>query len=160
MIKSPDRLLPMFKSAAQLRIARDFLEAKLLERPDWIDGESAEALAGLQVSNLAPAVLAHWCSEWLGVDQLRTLQKALRLASNHQRVYKRTVMLSPRAHLLIKTLAEQDGIKMSDAIEQHLDGILRERYAMSVRTSINELTGQVEHAIVSAVESGLSLRQE
>jgi hypothetical protein len=149
MTKQPERLTHLFKSPAQLRIARNFLEHKLRECPQWANGNSAIHLEALTVLDDEPNALSAWCAKYLTHEQIRILQKALRLASNHQRVYKRTVMLSPRAHLLIKALSEQEGLKMSDVIERHLDGILRDRFGLSVQTSIDEHSGQVDHDVIS-----------
>ncbi|MGZ8217198.1 hypothetical protein [Methylomagnum sp.] len=148
MTKHPERLTHLFKSPAQLRIARNFLERKLRECPHWASGDPAAYLEALAALDDEPVSLSAWCAEYLTSEQIRILQKALRLASNHQRVYKRTVMLSPRAHLLIKALSEQEGLKMSDVIERHLDGILRDRFGLTVQTSIDEHTGQVDHDVI------------
>lgn len=148
MTKNPERLAALLRSPAQLRIALDFLDDLLREgsqgRPVSKDSVSSSLNEGL----LAAEALANWCVENLAAEQLRALHKALRLAANHQRVYKRTVMLSPRAHLLVKTLAEQEGLKMSDVIELYLDGILRNHAGLAVRTSVSIQNGLVEHEIV------------
>lgn len=149
MTKQPERLTHLFKSPAQLRIARSFLEYKLRECPQWANGDTATHLEALTALDDEPNSLSAWCVEYLTGEQMRMLQKALRLASNHQRVYKRTVMLSPRAHLLIKALSEQEGLKMSDVIERHLDGILRDRFGLIVQTSIDEHSGQVDHDVIA-----------
>lgn len=148
MPMTPERLSLMFKSPSHLKIARDFLEKKLRDNPGWLDKDSGEPLAALASVGDDGAALATWCAEWLTAEQVRSLQKALRLAANHQRVYKRTVMLSPRAHLLVKALAEQQGLRMSDVIEIYLDTILRDRFGLTLRTTVNEQTGQVDHDVV------------
>jgi hypothetical protein len=148
MTQTPERLSHLFKLPAQLRIACDFLRQKLRDSPGWAGGEPGECLEALASTHYDAQALAAWCLQRLTGEQIRLLQKVLRLAANQQRVYKRTVMLSPRAHLLVKALAEQEGLKMSDVIELHLDGVLRERFGMALRTSINEHTGQVDHDVV------------
>lgn len=154
MTKHPERLAHLFKSPSQLRIARNFLERKLLESPLWAGGDGkSERISALQAIEDDPTALSAWCLEYLTTEQIRMLQKALRLASNHQRVYKRTVMLSPRAHLLIKALSEQEGLKMSDVIERHLDNILRDQFGMAVQTSIDEHSGQVDHDLIPIPKS-------
>lgn len=145
---TPERLSQMFKSPAQSKIARDFLERKLRDSPGWVGAASAEPLAALAAAGDDGGALAVWCAQWLAGEQIRALQKALRLAANHQRVYKRTVMLSPRAHLLVKALAEQQGVKMSDVIELYLDVILRDRFGLALRTTVDEQTGQVDHDVI------------
>ena len=145
---NPERLAPLFKSPAQLKIARDFLERKLCDQPGWVGGEGDAPRMALAAAGCDGGALAAWCAEWLTGEQLRALQKALRLAANQQRVYKRTVMLSPRAHLLIKTLAEQHGLKMSDVIELYLYGVLRDRFGLTLQTTIDEQKGQVHHELV------------
>lgn len=144
---NPERLSQMFKSPAQLKIARDFLERKL--RDGWVDLETNRSLAALAAAGENSGALAAWCAEWLTTEQVRVLQKALRLAANHQRVYKRTVMLSPRAHLLVKALADQHGLKMSDVIELYLDSVLRDHFGLALMTSVDEQSGQVDHDLVA-----------
>lgn len=148
MTQSPERLSHLFKLPAQRKIARDFLKQKLRDSPAWTDGYPSEALESLAATDSDAHALAVWCLERLSTEQMRLLQKVLRIAANHQRVNKRTVMLSPRAHLLVKTLAEQEGLKMSDVIELHLDGVLQQRFGLTLRTAINEHTGQVDHGVV------------
>jgi hypothetical protein len=151
MTQTPERLSHLFKLPAQLKIARDFLRRKLRDSPGWVDGHPVESLEALAATDCNAHALAVWCLDRLTGEQIRLLQKVLRLAANQQRVYKRTVMLSPRAHLLVKTLAEQEGLKMSDVIELHLDGVLRQRFGLTLRTAINEHTGQVDHDIVPII---------
>ncbi len=150
MAKISDRLFHLFKSPAETKIARDFLKQKLRETPPWLDNEPAEAFAALARIAPDPERLREWCAESLSQEQIHVLQRILRMASQHQRVYKRTVMLSPRAHLLVKTLAELEDMNMSDVIEQHLDRILGERHGMALRTIIDEVSGQVDHDILPA----------
>lgn len=150
MPMTPERLSLMFKAPSHSKIARDFLEQKIRDNPGWLGADSGEPLRALASAGDNGGSLAAWCAEWLTVEQVRALQKALRLAANHQRVYKRTVMLSPRAHLLVKALAEQQGLRMSDVIEIYLDRILRDRFGLTLRTTVNERTGQVDHDVVLA----------
>jgi hypothetical protein len=145
MTQNPERLTSLFKLPAQLRIARDFLRQKLTALPDG----GGEALVALDAVGEDAQALAAWCADWLSGEQIRGLQKALRLAANQQRVYKRTVMLSPRAHLLVKTLSEREGLKMSDVIELHLHGVLYDRFGLAIRTLVDEHSGLIEHEIVA-----------
>jgi hypothetical protein len=145
MSQTPERLSQLFKLPAQLRIAQDFLRQKLRDNPACAPDQD---LAAFPPVDQDAHGLASWCLERLTSEQIRQLQKVLRLAANQQRVYKRTVMLSPRAHLLVKALAEQEGLKMSDVIELYLYGALRDRFGMALRTTIDEHTGEVAHEVV------------
>jgi hypothetical protein len=149
MIKHPERISTLFKSPSQLRIALDILEREFRESPTD-GGDEAGGDGGRRIDAEG---LAAWCLERLSGEQIRALQKALRLAGNHQRVYKRTVMLSPRAHLLVKTLSEVEGLRISDVIELHLDGVLREQFGMAVTTTVDVQSGQVAHDLVTLDES-------
>jgi hypothetical protein len=152
MAKISQRLSQIFKSPAEAKIARDFLEQKLQETPPW-GGEADGARDAFAMAGRDPERLRGWCEQWLSDGQLRVLMQALRMASQHQRVYKRTVMLSPRAHLLVKTLAELEDLSMSDVIERHLDGVLEAAHGMALRTAIDERIGQVEHDILPTTAS-------
>jgi hypothetical protein len=54
--------------------------------------------------------------------------------------------------LLVKTLAEESGLRISDVIECHLDGALREEFGLTVRTFIDIHTGEVDHEVVGLAE--------
>jgi hypothetical protein len=152
MDRIPERVSQLFKSPVEASIARDFLGQKLRENPPWIEQEPARALETLDQVNHGIEPLRAWCAQWLTVDQIQILRQALRMASQHQRVYKRTAMLSPRAHLLVKTLAELEDLSISEVIERHLGRTLGECYGRTLRTTINERTGQVDHAILPSAD--------
>jgi hypothetical protein len=153
MAKIPERLSQLLKSPAEASIAHDFLDRKLRENPPWVEREPARALETLAQAGHAIEPLRAWCAQWLTAEQIQVLRQALRMASQHQRVYKRTAMLSPRAHLLVKTLAELEGLSLSEAIERHLGRTLGERYGLILRTTINEHTGQIDHAILPPADN-------
>lgn len=148
MVKALEHLSQLFKSPADAKIARDFLAQKLREPPRWVEDLEEQADMALVQAGTDPDALRAWCHEWLTPEQLRVLRQVLRMASQHQRVYKRTVMLSPRAHILVKTLAEREASNMSEVIERHLDRVLGERYGLALRTVIDERTGQIDHSIL------------
>lgn len=154
MVKISERLSQLFKSSAEARIAHDFLERKLRSAPSWETEDPVAALGALALAERDPERLGAWCGEWLSDEQIQVLRRALRMAAQHQRVYKRTVMLSPRAHLLVKTLSELEGLNMSDAIERHLERVIGERHGMMLRTMIDEGSGQVDHDILPAAAGG------
>lgn len=148
MVTPPERLSPLFKSTADAKIARDFLTQKLRDTQGWANHDNEHARIALAQAGTDPEALRAWCARWLNSEQTRMLRQILRMAAQHQRVYKRTVMLSPRAHLLVKTLAEREASNMSEVIERHLDRILGEDYGLALRTLIDERTGQIEHDIL------------
>ncbi|CAL1238884.1 hypothetical protein [Candidatus Methylocalor cossyra] len=148
MVKALERLAHLLKSPVEAKIARDYLTRKLREDPDWAAGKPAQAGVALAALGPEPESLHAWCAQWLTGDQVRALLAMLRLVSHHQRVYKRTVMLSPRAHLLVKTLAELEDSSMSEVIERHLDRVLVETHGRTLRTLVDERTGLVEHSIL------------
>lgn len=154
MSKISERLSQLFKSSSEAKIAHDFLRQKLGETPSWVDGNPVGASTAFRSTEPEPECLRAWCAEWLSSEQLRVLSQVLRMASQHQRVYKRTVMLSPRAHLLVKTLAELEGANMSDVIERHLNRVLSDSHGLLLRTIINERTGQVDHDVMAAAADG------
>ena len=148
MSRISERLSQLFKTPAETKIAQDFLEQKLSAPTLWAGEEAAVARADLASAVTDPERLRAWCARWLSADQVQVLLQVLRMAAQHQRVYKRTVMLSPRAHLLVKTLAELEGLNMSEVIERHLDQVLGDAHGMTLRTLINEQSGQIDHDIL------------
>lgn len=151
MTESIECLPVLFNSPSLLGIARDFLLQKAGESPGWMGSVSAEAFAALPAASRDAAALSAWCATHLGSGQLRTLRNFLRTAAKQQRMYKHTISLTPRAHLLVKTLAEKEGVTMSDVIERYLADGVHQRYGLSLRTSFNEHTGQLGHDIIRAV---------
>lgn len=147
MAKPLRRLTHLFKTPSDTKVARDYLDHKLREDIRWGNGNAPPAMETLTQIGYDPDHLREWCAQWLSPDQINSLQQALRLAAHHQRVYKRTVMLSPRAHLLVKTLAELEEMKISDVIELYLEQVLRDRHHLSLKTVVDEHSGAIYHNI-------------
>ena len=147
MAKLMRRMPHLFKNAGDTKVARDYLDHKLREDPNWEIGNSPSAIETLDETGYDPDHLREWCTQWLSANQINSLQQAIRMAAHHQRVYKRTVMLSPRAHMLVKTLAEIEEMKISEVIEVYLEQALRERHRMVLKTVVDENYGTVHHDI-------------
>ena len=95
-----------------------------------------------------------WCEQWLSIDQFKVLPQVLRMVANHQKVHKRTVLLTPRAHFLVKTMSEIEGVNFSELIEEHLESTLRERHKLGLVTEIEENANQVNYLIAPLENAG------
>jgi hypothetical protein len=132
------------KSPCDCRAIHDHLLRKFRENPQWLaDTTPDEARRELTLAEEDMERLHAWCGKWLTAEQIKQIQRLLHFVVNHRRVYKRTVLLSPRAHLLVKTLSDMDKLNMSEIVETHLDRVLRERHGLTLRTRIDERDGAI-----------------
>jgi hypothetical protein len=147
MAKSRRSLTELLKSPVALKVAADFLSRKLNENPaaDFAAAKEPEQI--LIELRYDAEELGQQCLDRLEKDEVQVLKQILRAESHHRRVYKRTVLLSPCAHLLLKTLSDLEARKMSEVIEVHLDSVLRERHGLSLRASVDERTGRVDYEV-------------
>jgi macrodomain Ter protein organizer (MatP/YcbG family) len=141
------RLTRLFKSPTDTKVAGDFLIHQVVHHLNWDNINVAQALPTLILARHDPIALREWCSDWLTGEQIQVLSQVVRFAANHRRVHKRTVLLSPYAHLLIKTLAKLEGLNMSEALEIHLERALREKHGMTVETRVNDNSGTVDYEV-------------
>ena len=98
--------------------ARAYVQRKLRRQPHWLDHRQAETQwYQAQHDRLR---FQHWCERWLDAGQWRLLQNAVRSARQRRRAAPGphppwvTLVLSRPAWQLISTLAEQEGLTLSE----------------------------------------------
>jgi macrodomain Ter protein organizer (MatP/YcbG family) len=106
--------------------AQAYVQRKLTTEPFWLDNLEAEQQ--WQSARRDTVTLGHWCQRWLTPDQRRQLKAALRAARKRRRDRTGTrdpavnVTLSRPAWRILKDLAQQDGLTLSDwLITRHRD---------------------------------------
>jgi macrodomain Ter protein organizer (MatP/YcbG family) len=137
----------LFKQSNDAKVIHSYLLRKLRLDPSYIATNPAQAIQELAQAGNDPERLQDWCEQWLASDQIKGLSKVLRMVSNHQKVNKRTVLLTPRAHFLVKTMSEIEGVNFSELIEAHLESTLREHHKLDLVTEIEEEANQVNYLI-------------
>ena len=98
--------------------ARAYVQRKLRYQPHWLENRPAET--EWYQARHDRLTFQRWCERWLDPGQWRLLQKAVR--STHQRrraaagSHPRsvTVSLSRHAWSVVSTLAEQEGLTLSE----------------------------------------------
>lgn len=143
-LKQPERLSELLKFPSQNRTALDVLEYELGK--DMVTLRKTWGMSDTTIPDRE--VLAEWCLANLNEQEMLLLRQALRLAANQQRVHKRTIVLTPSAHLLVKFLSDKENLIISEVIEFYLLPVLRDQYGLNIRTVLNIDTGQVEHLLV------------
>jgi len=144
----------LFKQRNDAKLIHAYLLRKLQAFPSYVAANPARAIQELAQSGSDPERLQAWCEQWLSADQLKVLPQVLRMVANHQKVHKRTVLLTPRAHFLVKTMSEIEGVNFSELIEEHLESTLRERHKLGLVTEIEENANQVNYLIAPLENAG------
>lgn len=105
-------------------LARAYVERKLRRQPHWFNHRQAES--EWYRARHDRLTFQRWCERWLDGSQWRLLHNAVRSARQRRRdgagSHPRwvTVALSRSAWQLISTLADQDGLTVSEwLIRQH-----------------------------------------
>lgn len=153
-VSLPPSYTRICKSPCDCRAIYDHLMRKFRENPHWLADGSDEARRELARTEDDMNRLHAWCGKWLIPEQIKQLQRLLHFVVNHRRVYKRTVLLSPRAHLLVKTLSDMEKLNMSEIVETYLDRALKERHGLTMRTRIDERDGAIGFHIEQLPQEG------
>jgi macrodomain Ter protein organizer (MatP/YcbG family) len=105
-------------SESDFAAARAYVQRKLPRQPHWLEHRQAES--EWYQARHDRLTFQRWCERWLDGGQWRLLQQAVRSARQRQRAsagsHPRsvTVSLSRHAWYLVSTLAEQDGLSLSE----------------------------------------------
>ena len=143
----------LFKLRNDAKLIHAYLLRKLRFHPPYVQENPARAMQELAQAGGDPERLQAWCQQWLTPEQRKTLPQVLRMVANHQKVHKRTVLLTPRAHFLVKTMSEIEGVNFSELIEEHLESTLRDRHKLNLVTEIEEEANRVNY-LIAPMESG------
>ena len=101
-----------------------YVQRKLHRQPHWLNHRQAES--EWYQARRDRVAFQHWCERWLDESQWRLLHNAVRSARQRRRAHAEThprsvtVVLSRSAWQLVSTLAEQEGLTLSEwLIRQH-----------------------------------------
>jgi macrodomain Ter protein organizer (MatP/YcbG family) len=107
-----------------LRFAVRYLSGKL-QNGYWLTSDVSQEVKAERAYKDAkrdPVTLTAWCEAWLSRDQWTQLKNAIRAARRRQADRSRDplkhVTLSHRAWLMLRDLAERDGVTLSELIEK------------------------------------------